>query len=138
LSGDEVIDCDGSAAFGGSAAGELADEEIVTESAEVLRSKGYSPGSVKPVTMLEALDKAPLGGEDVDIAKAWAVGFERLTLLMESIGDDNIVTYGLDVEGNVVGGQETIGEGSIVIAVVVVVVVSVAVAIAVAVAVVLI
>ena len=26
--------------------------------------------------MFEALDKATLGGEDVDIAKAWAVGFE--------------------------------------------------------------
>ena len=39
---------------------------------------------------------------------------------MESIGDDDIVTDGLDVERNIVAGQETIGEGSIVIVVVVV------------------
>jgi hypothetical protein len=32
------------------------------------------------------LDKAALGGEDIDIAKAWAVGVVRLTLLVESIG----------------------------------------------------
>jgi hypothetical protein len=54
--------------------------------------------------MLEALEKAALGGEDVDIAKAWAVGFARLTLLVESVGDDDIVADGLDVERNVVGG----------------------------------
>ena len=92
----------------------------MTEGAEVLRGEGDSPGCVEPVTMLEALDKATLGGEDVDIAKSWAVGFERLTLLVENIGDDNVVTDGLDVERNVVAGQETINEGFIVIAVVVV------------------
>ena len=59
---------------------------------------------VEQVAMLEALDEAALGGEDVDIAKAWAVGFERLTLLVESVGDDDIIADGLDVEGNVVGG----------------------------------
>jgi hypothetical protein len=69
--------------------------------------------------MLKALDKATLCGEDVDIAKAWAIGFERLTLLVESVGDDDIVADGLDVERNVVAGQETIGEGFIVIAVVI-------------------
>ena len=99
----------------------------MTDSAEVLRSESYSPGSVEPVAMLEALDKTTLGGEDVDIAKAWAVGFERLTLLVENIGDDNVVTDGLDVERNVVAGQETIGEGFTVIAVVVVVLIAVAV-----------
>ena len=127
LSGDEVIYSDGSAALGGAATGELADEEIVTESAKVLRSKRYSPGSVEPVPMLEALDKTTFGGEDVDIAKAWAVGFERLTLLVESVGDDNVVTYGLDVERKVIAGQETIGEGFMVIVVVVVVLVAIAV-----------
>jgi hypothetical protein len=104
LSGDEVIDGDGSATLGSAATGELADEEIVTEGAEVLRGKGYAPGSVEPVAMLEALEKAALGGEDVDIAKARAVGFARLTLLVESVGDDDIVADGLDVERNVVGG----------------------------------
>jgi len=101
----------------------------VTDSAEVLRGEGYSPGSVEPIAMLEALDKTPLGGEDVDIAKAWAVGFERLTPLVENIGDDNVVTDGLDVERNVVAGQETIGEGFIVIAVVVLIAVVIAVAV---------
>jgi hypothetical protein len=43
---------------GGAATGELADEEIVTESAEVLRGAGYAPGSVELVAMLEALEKA--------------------------------------------------------------------------------
>jgi len=81
--------------------------------------------------MFKALDKTTLGGEDVDIAKAWAIGFERLTLLVENIGDDNVVTDGLDVERNVVAGQETIGEGFIVIAVVVVVLIMVAIAVAV-------
>ncbi len=119
LSGDEVIYSDGSAALGGAATGELADEEIVTDSAEVLRSESYSPGSVEPVAMLEALDKTTFGGEDVDIAKPWAVGFERLTLLVENIGDDNVVTDGLDVERNVVAGQETIGEDFIVVVVVI-------------------
>ena len=125
LSGDEVIYSDGSAALGGAATGELADEEIVTESAKVLRSKRYSPGSVEPVAMLESLDKTTLGREDVDIAKARAVGFERLTLLVESVGDDNVVTYALDVERNVIAGQETIGEGFIVIVVVVLVAIAV-------------
>jgi hypothetical protein len=138
LSSDEVIDGDGSTALGGAATGELADEEIVTESTEVLRSEGCSPGSVEPVTVFEALDKAALRGEDVDIAKAWAVGFERLTLLVENIGDDDIVAYGLDVEGYIVGGEETICEGFIVIAVVVVVVVVVLVAVAIAVVLILI
>src|ERR1700727_1942075 len=72
LSGDEVIYSDSSTARGGTATGELADEEIVTDSAEVLRSKGDSPGSVEPVPMLETLDKTTLGSEEVYIAKAWA------------------------------------------------------------------
>jgi len=92
----------------------------MTEGAEVLRGEGDSPGCIKPVAMLETLDEAPLGGEDIDIAKARAVGFERLTLLVESVGDDDIVADGLDVEGDVVAGQEGIGEGFVVIVVVVV------------------
>jgi len=43
LSGDQVIYCDGSAALGGAATGELADEKIVAGSAKVLRGKGHSP-----------------------------------------------------------------------------------------------
>ena len=46
LSGDQVIYCDGSAAFGGAATGELADEEIVTDGAEVLRGRATPQGAL--------------------------------------------------------------------------------------------
>jgi hypothetical protein len=43
-----------------------------------------------------ALDKAALGGEDIDIAKAWAVGVVRLTLPVKSIGEDDIGKITID------------------------------------------
>jgi hypothetical protein len=110
LAGGEVIGGNGPAAFRAAGAGELAYEQRVAENAEVERRESYAPGRVEPVAVFEALKKSSIGGEDINVAQAGTIGFERVAFLVEDVGDDDVVPDGLDVEGHEIPGQTIVGE----------------------------
>ena len=81
--------------------------------AEVERSEGYAPGRVEPVAVFEAAQKSAIGGEDIDEAQAWTVGFKGLAFLVEDEGDDDVVADGLDIEGHKVPGKTIVAKGPV-------------------------
>jgi hypothetical protein len=111
LTGGEVVGGDGSAALRGAATCPLADEQSVAKGSKVERPEGYAPGRVEPVAVFDAPKELAIGGEDIDVAEAGAIGFEWVAFLVENEGDDDVVTDGLDVEGHEVSRKALVDEG---------------------------
>lgn len=111
LTSGEIVGGNGAAAIGGSPAGELAYEQVVAKYTEVERREGYAPGRIEPVSVFEASKELTIGGEDVDVPEAGAIGFQRVAFLVEDEGDDDVVTDGLHVEGHEVPRKTIVREG---------------------------
>src|SRR5580693_2792296 len=91
LAGGQVIGCDKAAGLRSAAASKLSDQQIVAEASEIEWSQCHTPRSIEPIAMLEAPQKLPGGAVNIDMAQPRAVGFKRLSFLMERIGNDNVV-----------------------------------------------
>ena len=87
----------------------------MTVEAEVQRSERYSPGSVEPVAVFEALEQLAPGGIDIDEAQAGAGSFEGIAGEVQGVGDDDVVANGLDIEGDEVGRQTIVRERLVVV-----------------------
>jgi hypothetical protein len=64
----------------------------VAKGSKVERPEGYAPGRVEPVAVFDAPKELAIGGEDIDVAEAGAIGFEWVAFLVENEGDDDVVT----------------------------------------------
>src|SRR5919109_645970 len=69
---------------------EVAHEQAITEAAEVRRGQREAPGRIQRAAGCEALDKAPVGIEDVDQAKPFARHVIFLVLILLGISDVEI------------------------------------------------
>ena len=114
LTSGEIVGGNGAATIRGSGTGELAYEQFVAKDAEVERREGYAPGRIEPVSVFEAFKELTIGGEDVDVPEAGAIGFQGVAFLVEDEGDDDVVTDGLDVEGHEVPRKTIVREGFLV------------------------
>ncbi len=81
------------------AASEVADENTVAENAEVAGCPDDSPGRVEPGTMFEMADVMPGGGENFDIAVAFAGDIIVACSILLGISDKETSTDILNVEG---------------------------------------
>jgi hypothetical protein len=111
LTSGEIVGGNGAAAIRGSGTGELAYEQVVAKYAEVERREGYAPRCIEPVSVFETFKELTIGGKDVDVPEAGAVGFQGVAFLVEDEGDDDVVTDGLDVEGHEVPRKTIVREG---------------------------
>lgn len=64
--------------------------------------------------MFEAAQKSAIGGEDIDEAQAWTVGFKGLAFFMQDEGDNDVVADGLDIEGNKIPGKTIVAKGPVI------------------------
>src|SRR5882724_3303920 len=95
LSSDQVIGGDVAARLGISATRGLRDEKVVTEPSEIKGSQSDTPRSVQPINVFETAHETTCGTVNVHKAQARSVRFEDRTLLVQHIGDDDIVANSL-------------------------------------------
>ena len=75
---------------------------------DLLRGKGDSPWHVEEVSVLKALDESTVRAIDVDVAEA-GTG-DPMTFLCQGVGNDNVVSNGLDAERCEVVGELGVSE----------------------------
>jgi hypothetical protein len=90
LTSGVIVGGNGAAAIRGSAACELAYEQVVAKYAEVERREGYTPGRIQPVSVFEASKELTIGGEDVDVPEAGAIGLQGVAFLVEDERHDDV------------------------------------------------
>src|SRR5260370_41987383 len=87
----------------------------MAELAEVSRSQHYAPGSIEPVTVLQTLEQAAMGVEDVHKSQSRSTHRIVLGRILLGIGDVDVGTNGLNVEGRKAIADALIRESSVVI-----------------------
>ena len=117
--GCEIVGGDESGGLRVSTGGEVRYEQVVAEASKVERSKRHSPGRVEPIAMLETAEQLASRGIDINEAKAGAGSFKGVSGKVQSIGNDEVVSNGLYVEGHEVAGEMSVSEWPVVIVVVI-------------------
>ena len=77
----------------------------MAKASEIERSQRHTPRSIQPITVFETTQEPACGAVDVHEAQARAVCFKGRSSLVERIGDNNVVAYGLHVGKHVVVRQ---------------------------------
>jgi len=117
--GCEIVGGDESGGLRVSTGGEVGDEQVVAEASKVERSKRHSPRCVEPIAMLETAEQLASRGIDINEAKAGTGSFKGVSGKVQSIGNDEVVSNGLYVEGHEVAGEMAVSERQVVIVVVI-------------------
>src|SRR5216683_8022986 len=71
----QIVSRDKAAGSGRPSAGKLADQQIVTEAAEIERSESDTPGSIQPIAVLQAPQQLSRGRVSVHEAQSRTIGF---------------------------------------------------------------
>ena len=78
---------------------EIADQQVLAEATETIRSQGQTPGRVERPPRSQASDQIPIGAEDIDEPIACTLYIIMMGRILKSKGDNEVAPNVLDAEG---------------------------------------